>query len=129
VRSIPLISSLAERKELKIMLNAEQEKKKREMLNKIDDMVRKGQVVTIQDEFPEDAVITCMAIEDDDYEKINEWWALEANKSYPREVFCDECKRQVMMSNSMWSAYQKSEKKPKVVCGKCILKVIRREGS
>lgn len=111
------------------MLNAEQEKKKREMLNKIDDMVRKGQVVTIQDEFPEDAVITCMAIEDDDYEKINEWWALEANKSYPREVFCDECKRQVMMSNSMWSAYQKSEKKPKVVCGKCILKVIRREGS
>jgi DNA-directed RNA polymerase subunit RPC12/RpoP len=108
------------------MLSKEQEEQRKEMLNKIDDMVRKGQVVPLQDKFPEDCVITCMAIEDDDYKKINEWWALEANKSYPREVFCSECKRQVMMSNSVFKMYQEAEKKPKVVCGKCLQKVIHK---
>ena len=70
-------------------------------------------------EFDKDSVLLCTAVQDENYEEINRFWDLEENKSYPRDLYCHKCNRQVMVSNHLFKAYQEAKVKPKLLCGKC----------
>lgn len=57
----------------------------------------------------------------------NEVWELEANKSFPRDVFCHFCKKQMVMSNGAFAEYEKLEKKPGVLCIHCLKDGIKKK--
>jgi hypothetical protein len=70
------------------------------------------------------AIIVTTALEGFDYIKSNEFFDMEENRSYPRDIICSECQRRVVMSNWMFAGYQKnlSEGNPNIViCNKCFL--------
>ena len=83
-------------------------------------LVKSGKIKTCKELPDENAVIVCTALEDADYKEINKEWKLEGNKSYPRDVNCSECNRQVMMSNELFRMFEEQGKKSKVICGKCV---------
>lgn len=76
-------------------------------------------------EFPADEqnIVVVTAVEDFD-PKSNDLWDIPANKSYPRDMVCAECKRQVVMSDGMYRMFEEAKVKPAVACGACLFKKI-----
>lgn len=69
---------------------------------------------------PDATTIVCTAVEEFD-PVTNEVWNVPANRSYARDIVCDECKRQVVMSDGMFKMYSEAKSKPLVGCGSCVL--------
>lgn len=57
-------------------------------------------------------------------EKENDVWELDDNKSFPRDFFCFECKKQVVMSNGLFRVYGKKPRPEKIICTKCLVSVL-----
>lgn len=93
---------------------------------KLKSFIEENDIKTVSN-FDESAynIIVCTAVEDFEPES-NEMWDLPQNKSYPRDLTCAGCKRQIVMSDAMFDMHQKAKKKPKVMCGKCVLKKINK---
>lgn len=69
---------------------------------------------------PEDAMFVVSAVEDFDPET-NILWGVAANKSYPRDLFCGSCKRQVVMSDGLYERYLEVNKPEQVICAVCLM--------
>lgn len=79
--------------------------------------------IKIASSVPEESTIVVSAVEDFD-PKSNNMWDLPGNKSYPREgLVCAECKRPVVMSDTMYEMYLAANSKPIVACGQCVFGV------
>lgn len=52
----------------------------------------------------------------------NDYWELEGNKSYRRDIKCDGCGEVVAMSNETFRMYGEAEAKPTVKCMACFAK-------
>jgi len=89
----------------------------------IREMIEDGTIKQATDEEIQKAVIVVMAVEDFDV-KDNEAWKLRVNKSYPRDVHCSSCLRQVVMSGGTFEKYKANERKNQVICNRCISKVM-----
>ncbi len=70
-----------------------------------------------------DSCIICTAVEDFDPES-NDLWQIKGNKSFARDAHCSTCKRQVVMSDTMFAGYCSMQRTAKVMCGKCFLEDI-----
>lgn len=70
----------------------------------------------------EQSIIVCSRVEDFD-PKSNELWTLRANKSFPRDAECGDCKKPVVMSDAMFAGYVAGQRQSKIKCAKCLLKI------
>lgn len=103
-----------------LQLTKKEQARKRKLFLFLRKNFKQGKI-KVADKLDENAIIMCSAVEDVDYREVNRFWELEGNKSYPRELNCYKCKRQVMLSNILFEMYNKAEKlKPKLLCGKCM---------
>jgi hypothetical protein len=69
----------------------------------------------------EEAVMLVTRVEDYDMQEGNDFWKLDANKSFPREgLVCAECKFPVVMSNGLYESYKKNPHNPKAICNRCM---------
>lgn len=57
----------------------------------------------------------------------NDLWENDANKSYPRDLFCVNCKEQVVMSNGAFAEYSTDPNPAKILCGDCMLEAIHKK--
>lgn len=81
---------------------------------------------TIVDKLPDDTYIVCSLAEGFDL-KSNEVWIVEANKSYPRDINCGTCKKQIVMSGGTLKMFDEAGRKHEVICGKCLLDKLEKE--
>ena len=101
-------------------LTRKEKQQKAEFLAELIAEAKDGKIKLAKNiEFDNHSVLLCTAIQDGDFKEINRFWDLEANKSYPRDLYCHKCKRQVMISNNLFKAYQEAKIKPKLLCSKC----------
>jgi ribosomal protein S27AE len=109
-------------------LTPEEKAAKDKVMDILAESVLSGKIKTAKHLDP-DAIITCVALEDDDYREINKYWDIEDNKSFPRDLFCSECNRQVMLSNWMFREYEANKlagHTNKIICGKCLNEKIKK---
>ena len=59
----------------------------------------------------------------------NFYWNLDVNKSFPRDLVCNTCKHQVVMSNGTFMNYQKAPTPEKILCASCLLIKLQNEKS
>lgn len=87
-----------------------------------------GNNVGVANKFPkdEDNVAVVAAVEDFDISG-NDMWDKPENKSYPRDLHCTSCSRQVVMSEGMFKMFEEANPKPKVICTVCLLKSFKKE--
>lgn len=62
-----------------------------------------------------DALIIATPVEEFDM-KSNDLWEIPANKSFPRDVFCRGCNRQMVMSDGIFKDYEENGRKNPVMC-------------
>lgn len=79
-------------------------------------------------ELPKDAAVVVMRVEDFNPSD-NDVWEIQANKSYPRDVNCGTCSKQVVMSGGAFDMYEKSNREREVICGKCLLERLEKEST
>ena len=84
--------------------------------------------VTIVDVVPANSTIAVVAVEDFD-PKSNEVWHSLQNHSYARDVYCDECSRQTVMSNGMYKKFTHQGRIQKVICSKCLFNLLKQKTS
>lgn len=93
---------------------------KRDLAQKMGEFIEKHNIKgTSEFEEGEDNVIICSRVEDFD-PKSNDEWLFKANKSEPKGLNCEGCKKALVTSNGMFEMYQKAKTKPKAYCIHCV---------
>lgn len=67
-------------------------------------------------------VIACQRVESFDMDS-NDIWESEENKSYPRDLNCGTCNKQVVMSNAMFRMYETrpATARVEILCADCFM--------
>lgn len=101
---------------------------KDEFKKKLGEFLSSG-TIGVANKFPEKEENFAVVSSVEDFDPAsNDMWDNEANKSYPRELHCSKCQRQVVMSDGMFKMYQEAEVKPTMICSTCLLDQLKQNG-
>lgn len=95
---------------------------RREARRRLKDHGEEGVVITTDPNKHSDTILVVVRASEWKIsgEMVNAHWDSESSKSYQRDLYCHQCKEQIVMSNHLFENYSKNPRPEFIRCATCV---------